>query len=107
VVAFHLNDSKTPLGSRVDRHEHIGQGHIGLAGFRHVLRDRRWRNVPMVLETPKGDDLRADRRNLRVLRSLLSWERHSCRDRSGQECPSHNHGAGLTTTNAAEPLRVT
>ncbi len=72
VVAFHLNDSKTPLGSRVDRHEHIGKGHIGLAGFRQVLRDRRWRDLPMVLETPKGQEGQADRRNLRVLRSLLS-----------------------------------
>jgi deoxyribonuclease-4 len=71
VVAFHLNDSKRPLGSRVDRHEHIGQGHIGLAGFRRVLRDRRWQDLPMVLETPKGEDLREDIQNLRVLRSLL------------------------------------
>jgi deoxyribonuclease-4 len=70
VVAFHLNDSKKPLGSRVDRHEHIGQGHIGLTGFRRVLRDRRWRNLPMVLETPKGQDMREDVDNLRVLRSL-------------------------------------
>jgi len=71
VVAFHLNDSKLPLGSHVDRHEHIGKGHIGLAGFRHVLRDARWRRLPMVLETPKGEDMREDVRNLRVLRSLL------------------------------------
>ncbi len=71
VVAFHLNDSKRPLGSRVDRHEHIGKGWIGLAGFRRVLRDARWRDLPMVLETPKGKDMREDVRNLRVLRSLL------------------------------------
>lgn len=71
VVAFHLNDSKRPLGSRVDRHEHIGRGQIGLAGFRRVLRDARWRDLPMVLETPKGKDMREDVRNLRVLRSLL------------------------------------
>ncbi len=71
VVAFHLNDSKTLLGSRVDRHEHIGKGKIGLAGFRHVLRDRRWRDLPMVLETPKGEDLREDVENLRVLRELM------------------------------------
>ncbi len=70
VAAFHLNDSKTPLGSRVDRHEHIGKGHIGLAGFQHVLRDRRWRGVPMVLETPKSDDLHEDVENLRILREL-------------------------------------
>jgi deoxyribonuclease-4 len=70
VVAFHLNDSKKPLGARVDRHEHIGKGHIGLAGFRRVLRDPRWRHLPMVLETPKGEDLREDVENLRALRSL-------------------------------------
>jgi deoxyribonuclease-4 len=71
VVAFHLNDSKRPLGSRVDRHEHIGKGQIGLAGFHRVLRDPRWRRLPMVLETPKSDDLHEDVENLRVLRGLL------------------------------------
>jgi deoxyribonuclease-4 len=71
VVAFHLNDSKRPLGSRVDRHEHIGKGRIGLNGFRLVLRDPRWDGLPMVLETPKSEDLHEDVRNLRVLRSLL------------------------------------
>ncbi len=71
VVAFHLNDSKKPLGSRVDRHEHIGKGKIGLAGFRSVLRDPRWRDIPMVLETPKSDDLHEDVENLRLLRSLI------------------------------------
>ena len=70
VVGFHLNDSKTPLGSRVDRHAHIGKGHIGLAGFRCVLRDGRWQGLPMVLETPKSDDLHEDVENLRVLRRL-------------------------------------
>ena len=72
VVAFHLNDSKKPLGSRVDRHEDIGKGQIGLDGFRNVLRDPRWRDVPMVLETPKSDDLHEDVENLRVLRSLAN-----------------------------------
>jgi deoxyribonuclease-4 len=71
VVAFHLNDSKKPLGSRVDRHEHIGQGHLGLPAFRHVLHDPRWAGLPMVLETPKSDDLHEDAQNLRVLRRLL------------------------------------
>jgi len=71
VVAFHLNDSLKPFGSRVDRHEHIGRGHLGLPAFRRVLRDPRWRGLPMVLETPKGDDLREDIENLRVLRGLL------------------------------------
>ena len=71
VVAFHLNDSKTPFNSRVDRHEHIGNGHLGLGAFRHVLRDPRWDGLPMVLETPKSADLHEDVTNLRVLRSLL------------------------------------
>ncbi len=68
---FHLNDSKYPLGSRVDRHEHIGLGEIGLESFRMLLNDPRFRLHPMVLETPKGKDLRHDKRNLKILRSLL------------------------------------
>jgi len=68
---FHLNDSKRPLGSRVDRHEHIGEGEIGLEGFRLLLNDGRFRRHPMVLETPKGEDLTEDKKNLRVLRSLM------------------------------------
>ena len=69
--AFHLNDSKSGIGSRVDRHEHIGCGEIGLNAFRLLLADPRFRTLPMVLETPKGDDLREDRRNLKVLRGLV------------------------------------
>ena len=68
VVAFHLNDAKAPLGSGLDRHEHIGRGHIGLAAFRLLLNDRRFHRVPMVLETPKDDDW--DVKNLRTLRRL-------------------------------------
>ncbi len=71
VVAFHLNDSKKPLGSRVDRHEHIGKGFLGLGAFRCVLQDARWHGLPMVLETPKGKDTREDVENLKVLRALL------------------------------------
>jgi deoxyribonuclease IV len=71
VRAIHMNDSKKGLGSRVDRHEHIGRGQIGLAGFRHFVRDRTWRGVPLLLETPKEPDFRrTDRRNLAVLRRL-------------------------------------
>ena len=66
---IHLNDSKKGLGSRVDRHEHIGQGHIGTQGFEFWLNDRRLAGLPMVLETPKEDD--ADVRNLAMLRSLI------------------------------------
>jgi deoxyribonuclease-4 len=71
---FHLNDSKGELGSRLDRHEHIGKGKIGLAGFRLVLNDVRFREHPMVLETPKGKDLKEDKKNLKVLHSLMSSE---------------------------------
>jgi deoxyribonuclease-4 len=69
---FHINDSKRPLGSRVDRHQHIGKGEIGLAGFRLLLNDPRFRDHPMVLETPKGKELKEDKRNLKVLRSLIA-----------------------------------
>lgn len=73
VKAFHLNDSKKDLGSRVDRHEHIGQGKLGLEPFRHLLNDKRFRELPMYLETPK--DLHEgeswDAINLRTLRSLV------------------------------------
>jgi deoxyribonuclease-4 len=69
---FHLNDSKRPLGSRVDRHQHIGKGEIGLAGFRLLLNDPRFQHHPMVLETPKGKELKEDKKNLRVLRSLIA-----------------------------------
>ena len=68
---FHLNDSKKELGSRVDRHEHIGQGCIGLQGFSNLLNDERFAAHPMTLETPKGDDLKEDIENLAILRSLL------------------------------------
>lgn len=73
VRAFHLNDSKKPLGSRVDRHDHIGRGHLGLEPFRHLLNDARFRDTPMYLETEKGeeDDEELDAINLRTLRSLL------------------------------------
>jgi deoxyribonuclease-4 len=72
LAAIHLNDSKTPLGSRVDRHEHIGKGKIGLSAFRFIMRNRRFRQIPKVLETPKGQDLREDVMNLRVLRALAA-----------------------------------
>ena len=75
LVAFHLNDAKKGLGSRVDRHEHIGRGELGPGAFRRLLRDPRFRDLPMCLETPKTpdpDDHRDDRRNLAVLRKLLA-----------------------------------
>ncbi len=69
--AVHLNDSQKDLGSRIDRHEHIGQGLLGLEPFRFLLNDPRFTHLPMILETPKGPDLDQDRENLAVLRSLL------------------------------------
>jgi len=73
VKAIHLNDSRQALGSHVDRHAHIGEGQLGLAAFRWFLNDPRFRRVPMILETPKGEDqVTADRRNLARLRRLLN-----------------------------------
>jgi deoxyribonuclease IV len=72
VLAFHLNDSKTELGSRVDRHEHIGKGKIGREAFRHIVNDPRFKDHPGCLETPKSKDLHEDVENLAVLRSLMS-----------------------------------
>jgi deoxyribonuclease IV len=71
LVALHLNDSKTGRGSRVDRHEHIGQGQIGLEAFRVIMRDPRFRKIPKVLETPKGKELLEDIENLKTLRALF------------------------------------
>lgn len=67
---FHLNDAKKELGSKIDRHEHIGKGDIGLAGFTNLLADSRFAGLPMTLETPKSNSLDEDRENLRILRSL-------------------------------------
>jgi deoxyribonuclease-4 len=77
--AFHLNDSKKPLGSRVDRHEHIGHGCLGLEPFRRIVNDRRFRELPMLLETPKAEGKARgaievdplDERNLNTLRGLI------------------------------------
>lgn len=71
IRCFHLNDSKKDLGSRVDRHTHIGQGFVGLEAFRMILNDPRFDSLPMLLETPKGTDMKEDIENLRVLRSLI------------------------------------
>ena len=76
---FHLNDSKRPLGSRVDRHTHIGDGCLGIEAFRRLINDRRFQHLPMLLETPKEgrrakgaiDVDRFDERNLTTLRSLI------------------------------------
>jgi len=72
VGAFHLNDSKRPLGSRVDRHENIGDGEIGVDAFAFLLNDGRFLGIPKVIETPKTVEHESDRKNLTLLRSLLS-----------------------------------
>jgi deoxyribonuclease IV len=71
LVAIHVNDSKTGWGSRVDRHEHIGKGQIGLDAFRFIMRSPRFSKIPKVLETPKGNDLAEDVMNLKTLRRLV------------------------------------
>ena len=71
MFAFHLNDSKKPLGSHVDRHEHIGKGQIGATAFRCLLNDPRFQQIPKVLETPKGKDLAEDVVNLKRLRRMI------------------------------------
>ncbi|HYA27532.1 MAG TPA: deoxyribonuclease IV [Acidobacteriota bacterium] len=73
LAAFHLNDSKKEFHSRVDRHEHIGKGFIGVEAFRLLMNDKRFWGLPMCLETPKGPDLQEDRENLNLLRSLIDW----------------------------------
>jgi deoxyribonuclease-4 len=83
IKVFHLNDSKKPCGSRVDRHEHIGKGCLGLDPFRRLLGDPRFAGLPMLLETPKLDPSESrrrsdvdpwDARNLRTLRKLMSGD---------------------------------
>jgi deoxyribonuclease IV len=71
LVAIHVNDSKTHRGSRVDRHEHIGKGQIGLDAFRFIMQSPRFSKIPKVLETPKGKDLAEDVMNLKTLRRLV------------------------------------
>jgi apurinic endonuclease APN1 len=66
----HLNDSSATCGSRLDRHENIGQGAIGLKGFRAIVRERRLRGLPGIIETPGFDRAGPDRRNLEILRVL-------------------------------------
>ena len=71
LLCFHFNDSKKGLGSRVDRHDHIGQGAMGLEPFRFILNDPRFTDIPKILETPKGDLDEMDNINLNLLRSLI------------------------------------
>jgi deoxyribonuclease-4 len=70
IKVFHTNDCKKTLGSRVDRHEHVGQGTIGREGFRALMRDERFPGVPRIIETPKGKHNEFDLKNLALLREL-------------------------------------
>lgn len=67
LLGFHLNDSKTALGSHVDRHENLGEGHVGLETFRLIMQDKRWRDIPKALETPKSEDMHEDVENLKKI----------------------------------------
>lgn len=85
VLAFHLNDARASLGSGLDRHEHIGRGHLGLPAFRLLLNDPRFATVPKVLETPKDPEPQADLRNLATLRRLRRVSGRSSRPPAGRE----------------------
>jgi deoxyribonuclease-4 len=71
VLGLHLNDSKVPLGKRVDRHEHLGVGEIGLDCFKWIVQDPRWASTPKILETPKSEDMHEDVENLTKLAPYL------------------------------------
>jgi deoxyribonuclease IV len=69
---LHMNDSKKPLGSKVDRHEHIGKGFIGIQGFTNIMNDKRIKHIPKILETPKGKEQLEDLVNINILKSLIN-----------------------------------
>ncbi len=71
LVAFHVNDSKKGLASKVDRHEHIGKGEIGLLGFKLLMNDERFDHIPKILETPKEEDMLDDVENMKILKKLI------------------------------------
>jgi deoxyribonuclease-4 len=83
-----LNDSKKPLGSRVDRHEDIGDGQLGLDAFGFLLNDERFRRIPKLLETPKKIEHESDRRNLATLRGLLNSRAHE-QTRTAEDRSAH------------------
>jgi len=72
LAVIHLNDSKYPLGSKRDRHEHIGKGYLGVEPFRFIINDSRFENVPKILETPQGGGTEFDKMNLEVLKKLVA-----------------------------------
>jgi deoxyribonuclease-4 len=75
---IHLNDSKTPFASHCDRHALLGEGSLGPEPFRRIMRDPRFRNIPKIIETPKGKDLVTNDR--RMLRRLRAYGRLGARD---------------------------
>jgi deoxyribonuclease-4 len=97
---WHVNDSKRPLGSRVDRHEHIGKGFLGLPFFQRLVNDARFQHLPMLLETPKTEGRspnrveidRLDARNLKTLRGLLAETRQTFK--TGKQRLRPERGAG-------------
>jgi deoxyribonuclease-4 len=87
--AWHLNDSQKDLGSRVDRHTHIGEGCIGLEAFRLLVNDPRFVDLPMIIETPKGKDMAEDVENLARLRALMKGSaKPDVLPQSSQSAPS-------------------
>jgi deoxyribonuclease-4 len=72
IKCFHVNDSQKGLGSHVDRHAQIGEGEVGLEAFRALVNDPRFAELPLILETPKGEDLAEDITNLALLRGLIA-----------------------------------
>jgi deoxyribonuclease-4 len=94
IVAFHLNDSKTALGSKVDRHEDIGKGQIGAEGFQNIVRDPRFAKHPGCLETHKSEDLHEDIANLATLRMLAgALQTKAKHGRARGSSPAHRKSA--------------
>jgi len=95
LVAVHVNDSKKDLGCRVDRHEHIGRGFLGLEAFRHLMNDPRLQKCPLILETPKGPECREDVENLTTLLALVEGRRPAAAERrrsAGRRAGARNSG---------------
>lgn len=100
IRCWHLNDSRGDVGSHLDRHEHIGRGKIGKAGFAHVLRDERFAGLPMILETPKETDERGrewDVVNLRALRAIVGGVARPSRAGTGSAARVRTRGRAGST----------
>lgn len=113
VLAFHLNDSIGELGCRLDRHEHIGRGRLGLTAFWCLMNDARFEGIPMILETPKGPGMEEDRINLALLRGQIGAPRprHGRKVAAGagrtpRRAPSREAAGGEAQSPAAPGRRV-